>query len=123
MSKRQNYMRKADVLFSKLVRDRDGGCVAVGTDMTECKGNLQCAHIHSRSYKSIRTNFENAVTLCAAHHTFYTHRPLEWEEWVRTQLGDERWESLRAIALRYEKVDWKQRYLTLKEMAESLGVA
>lgn len=118
--KKQNYMRKADVLFSRLVRERDGACVAAGTDMVECKGNLQAAHIHSRSYKSIRTNFENCVTLCAAHHMYYTHHPLEWEDWVRHNLGDERWEHLKAIALQYEKVNWKLRYEALKEMAEAL---
>jgi hypothetical protein len=120
--KKQNYMKKSDVLFSRLVRDRDQMCRALGTDMVMCKGVLQCAHIHSRSYKSIRTNFENAVALCAAHHTYYTHRPLEWEDWVRHNLPN-RWDELRAVALRYDRVDWKLRYNTLRELAESLGVS
>lgn len=121
MSKRrQNFMHKSDKLFSRLVRERDQTCQAAGTDMVECKGNLQAAHIHSRSYKSIRTNFENCLALCAAHHTFYTHRPLEWEQWVRANLGDARWDDLRALALRYDRVNWKERHLALKEMAEAL---
>jgi hypothetical protein len=119
---RQNHMHRADALFSKLVRDRDRACQAAGTDTTECRGNLQSAHIHSRSYKSIRTNFDNAVALCAAHHLFYTHRPIEWEIWVRHNLGDARWEDLRALALRYDRVDWKLRHASLKELADSLGV-
>jgi hypothetical protein len=120
--KRSNYMKKSDVLFSRLVRDRDQTCRALGTDMVACKGVLQCAHIHSRSYKSIRTNFENAVGLCAAHHMYYTNRPLEWEDWVKANLPG-RWDELRATALLYDRVDWKLRYNTLKELAESLGVS
>lgn len=114
--KRQNYMKKADVLFSKLVRDRDGCCLNCGA--TEY---LQCAHIHSRSYKSIRTDFDNAVALCRGCHVKFTHRPLEWEEWVNERFPG-RWTDLKAKALRYEKVDWKLRYQTLKELSESLGV-
>lgn len=119
--KRQQWMRKSDALFSKLVRDRDGSCQAAGTDLTTCKGNLQCAHIHSRSYKSIRTNFDNAVALCAAHHTYYTHRPLEWHDWVDANYPG-RWDSLKTLALRYDKVDWRLRYETLRELAEALNV-
>lgn len=118
MSKRrQNYMAKADVLFSKLVRDRDGACVHCAA--TE---GLQCAHIISRSYKSIRTDFDNAVALCRGCHVKFTHRPLEWEAWVNTQYPG-RWDALRSKALLYERVDWKLRYESLRELASSLGVA
>jgi 5-methylcytosine-specific restriction endonuclease McrA len=115
--KRQNYMHKADVLFSKLVRDRDRACQECGT-----VDNLQCAHLISRSYKSIRTNFDNAVALCRGCHTRYTHRPLEWREWVETRFPG-RWDALTDVALRYERVDWKHRHAVLKELAESLGVS
>lgn len=115
--KRQNYMAKADVLFSKLVRDRDRACVNCGA-----ADNLQCAHIISRSYKSIRTDFDNAVALCRGCHVKFTHRPLEWREWVEARFPG-RWDELTATALRYEKVDWKLRYETLKAMAGALGVS
>ena len=95
-------MKKADSGFSQYIRDRDGVCMA---DPPHA-GNLQCAHIISRSYKSIRTVPENAVALCAKHHMYFTHHPLEWREWV-----DERhpglWDKLTHAALSYDRVDWK----------------
>ena len=52
MSKRRsNYMAQADVLFSRMIRERDGSCRRCGS-----VDHLQCAHIISRSYKSIRTD-------------------------------------------------------------------
>jgi 5-methylcytosine-specific restriction endonuclease McrA len=109
-------MKKADVLFSKLVRDRDQRCVECGAS-----AYLQCAHIISRSYKSIRTDFDNAVALCRGCHTRFTHAPLEWRDWVEARFPG-RWDALATKALAYERVDWKHRYQTLRELADSLGV-
>ena len=52
-------MARADRHFSKYIRNRDGECQNCGA--TEY---LQCAHIHSRGYKSIRVDERNAVALC-----------------------------------------------------------
>ena len=106
--KRQNFMHQADVLFSRMIRERDGSCRRCGsTDF------LQCAHIISRSYKSIRTDPRNAVALCRGCHTFFTHSPLEWRDWVEQQFPG-RWDWLRAEALKYEKVDWRNEVAVLK---------
>lgn len=120
--RRQNYMKRADALFSRLIRERDQTCVAAQAYGVACKGNLQCAHLISRSYKSIRCDFDNAVAACAAHHTYFTHRPLEWREWVEWTFPG-RWDRLQAQALRYEKVDWRARLAELKEIAENMGIA
>lgn len=100
--KRSNYMKKADVLFAASIKARDGSCQNCGsTDF------LQCAHLITRSYKSIRTDPSNAVTLCRSCHLRYTMRPLEWEDWV-----EERYpgllNQLRGKALEYKKVDWRK---------------
>lgn len=118
--RRQNYRAKCDALFSKLVRDRDGGCVAQGFRF-DCKGYLQCAHIIPRRYSAVRTDFDNAVALCSSHHVYWTHRPLEWQDWIGVRYPG-RWDDLRARAMADGKVDWKHRYHTLQEMADSPGV-
>lgn len=105
---RRNYMAQADALFSKFIRTRDGRCVECGT--TEF---LQCAHIISRSYKTIRVDPDNAVALCRAHHTYFTHHPLEWELWVEARFPG-RLVRLRAKALTHDKVDWKAEVEWLK---------
>lgn len=110
--KRQNHMKQADILFSKIIRRRDGVCVRCGR--TE---NLQCAHIISRSYRSIRCDVDNAVALCRGCHVFFTHRPLEWQEWVEA-MWPGRWGVLRERALAYERLDWKRRVAELKRVWE-----
>lgn len=99
--KRQDYMKQADRHFAKYIRSRDGKCLSCGT-----KRNLQCAHIISRSYKSIRTDERNAITLCQSCHLRFTHRPLEWRDWVEKRFPG-RWEELKWKALGYERVSWK----------------
>ena len=113
-----DYMKRADKLFSKYVRARDGSCVAVGEAGVDCAGYLQCAHIISRSYKSIRVDPDNAVCLCAAHHTFWTHRPLEWQSWVEGRFPG-RWDRLRREALKYEKVNWRAELESLRTVMEN----
>jgi len=101
-------MQKADSLFSKMIRERDGHCVNCGSTHF-----LQCAHIITRSYKSIRTDEDNAVALCRSCHTYYTHRPLEWMDFIEETYPG-RIRALREKALTYQKVDWKKEVERLK---------
>jgi hypothetical protein len=93
-------VEQADRLFSLLVREV-GHCEAVGPH----SGNLQCAHGFSRRYKNVRYNRLNAFCLCAGHHTFYTHRPLEWDDWFLERVGYEVYWDLRMQALSTTKPD------------------
>ena len=77
-------LKRADTMFSRYIRDRDGRCMGQGSGPA-CSGYLQCAHIISRRYRAIRWREENAMALCQAHHTFFTHRPLEWMEWCTSE--------------------------------------
>ena len=72
----------ADIAFSKAVRLRDGCCLVCGTDQT-----LQCAHIYGRRQRIVRYSMDNAVTLCAYHHRFFTENPLEFTNWLEGELG------------------------------------
>lgn len=109
MSKqRQNYMARADVLFAAEIKARDGACLNCGsTDY------LQCAHIITRSYKSIRVDPDNAVALCRSCHIRFTMRPLEWELWVEERFPG-RLAELREKALAYRKVNWKDEFELLR---------
>lgn len=98
---RRNYQQQADLLFSAAVRGI-GYCEECGT--TE---HLQCAHIVSRGYSRTRVNFENAVCLCRGCHTFYTPRPLHWDEWAQKRIGVELWTELRRLAIFGPEVDWR----------------
>lgn len=101
MKKRVNYMAQADALFSLYIRRRDGACIRCGR-----VDNLQCAHIISRSYKAIRTNEMNAVALDRSCHVYFTHRPLEWVDYIEFRVPG-RYEALRSLALAGELPDWR----------------
>ena len=60
--------QRADRLFSRWVRDRDGRCTAAGVLDGECKGTLQAAHIVGRRNHAVRYDPRNVHALCAAHH-------------------------------------------------------
>jgi hypothetical protein len=101
-------MKQADALFSKLIRHRDQRCRRCGTFE-----RLQCAHLITRSYKSIRIDPDNAIALCQGCHVFFTHRPIEWDLFIEEEFPG-RLSELRAKALRYERVDWRQAVVDLK---------
>lgn len=86
--------RKADALFSLYVRQRDGKCQRCGR-----VDALQCSHFVSRRYLAVRFNPLNAEALCARCHKFMTERPLEADEWARSQLGIHPYAELRRLAL------------------------
>ena len=94
-------VKKADAAFGVLVRSV-GFCQSGRPNHA---GPLQCAHGFSRRYEATRWTIGNAWALCAGCHVFYTHRPLEWDEWLRRRMGLERYEAMRELALRGGKQD------------------
>ena len=92
----------ADKNFSLWIRARDGGCMRCGK-----KDNLQCAHIFSRSARSVRWDELNAITLCGGCHLFWAHKnPIEFTEFIMKRLGDQ-----------YEEL--KRRYYKLHQFTRS----
>ena len=86
---------KADRVFSLIVRSV-GRCES---GRASHAGPLQCAHLFSRRYEGTRWTRDNAACLCAGCHVYYTHRPLEWDDWMLARLGHDRYASLRHLAL------------------------
>ncbi len=93
----------ADALFSLIIR-APGRCVIDGCSKTT---GLQAAHGFSRRYRSVRYDERNCFCMCQGHHVYYTHRPLEWDEWLRARLGPDLYEELRETALRGGRTDFK----------------
>lgn len=119
---RKTLSTTADKLFSRIVRAR-GYCEASKWgDGVECGGGLQCAHIVGRANRRLRWVFDNALSLCAGHHVWYTNHPLEWFEQVQLYLGEERWKRLRAMALEVWDRDLEGTVARLKEEANALGI-
>ena len=85
--------KRADKYFSLWIRRRDKVCQSTrladqGAEGCTREQNLQCAHIHTRSYSATRLDPENAVALCRSCHVFFTQRPREWRYFINTLFDD-----------------------------------
>ena len=106
-------VKTLDPLFAKVVR-LSGSCTACLSH-----DRIQCAHIVSRRYRATRWDRDNAMPLCAKCHTYYTHRPLEWEAWVVSRIGEGRWFDLKARALagrKWTRAELEDRAAELREV-------
>jgi hypothetical protein len=95
--------KELDRVFSLSIRSRDKRCLRCGTS-----DNLQCAHIFSRTARSVRWYPLNALTLCIKCHLYWAHRnPVEFVEFVRELLGDLNYKILRKMAAMTKK--WSEK--------------
>lgn len=97
---RSKLKRMADKLWSLIVRAA-GKCRVCGTS-----ARLQAAHGFSRRYLGTRYDLRNGWCLCSGCHVFFTHRALEWDGWMRKELG-EIYEPLRKQALTVTTPDYE----------------
>ena len=94
---KSSLTRKLDKLVSQIVRGR-GYCAW-------CKktSGLECCHIFSRRYRSVRWDFDNLLCLCHSHH-FYSHsNPVLFGEFVREYLGEMKYTQLKQKAQMIKK--------------------
>lgn len=109
--------KKADVLFSKIVRAR-GACVQCGSTK-----NLQTAHIISRRYSNTRCVLSNAFCACAGCHMRWTDNPVEFASFVLERIGQTEYERLYALSQQTTKVDWVAVAGELSATVKKLGIA
>lgn len=105
---------KADKLFGQLVRGR-GKCEMGGTGMCSSKETLQCAHIYSRKYVNMRWDPRNALCLCASHHFWGHHNPLDFAFWVEKNRNSDI-EYLMAKRNKLEKTNYELVVENLEKM-------
>ena len=116
-SVQQAAKNKADIVFSKIVRNV-GHCENCGTSYV-----LQCAHWLSRRYSNTRTDFDNAFCLCASCHRYFTADPTAWTDWCLGQRGRDTYDRLREAANRHSEVDWPAELERLRTIAKRDGIA
>lgn len=105
----KTWIKRLDALVGSRVRSR-GVCES---RRLEHKGVLQWAHICSRRYHATRWLEENALCLCAGCHKFYTDRPLEWEFFISSLIGENKFRDLKSKALLEPNPDYKELYKQL----------
>jgi hypothetical protein len=98
---------RADRLVAAFVKKRDGGCVVIWGKLKH-GGGLQWSHLISRSYNATRFDPQASVAMCAAHHVWFTHHPLEFYEWTAFWLGPAAFDKLKRKALGGPRPDLEQ---------------
>ena len=107
---RKHLKAECDRLFSLKIRER-GECESGRPNHA---GGHQCAHGFSRRYQTVRWNETNAWCLCAGCHTFYTHHPIEWDDWLVDRWGFALYGVMKGMALQTDvKVDLEGVYREL----------
>lgn len=94
------WTAKLDKLCGDLVRAR-GYCEAddplVEHELgLKCSGPLQWCHGESRRFFRSRWEPDTHFSLCAAHHTYFTHHPIDWSEFMQAFFED-RYARLRSL--------------------------
>lgn len=88
--------READALFSLAVRARDQVCTArLVFPQIVCAGELQCMHLVSRRYHSVRWSLDNARAGCKGHHAWLTLHPERHYDFCEAELGPAAYRKLR----------------------------
>jgi len=99
-----------DVLVSEYVRrraiQRVGGCERCLTPKTDYK-QLQAAHFHGRSKRSVRYDPDNLAGLCFGCHQYLDSHPLEKVEFFKSLLGEQDFDLLNSRMRNMEKPDKK----------------
>ncbi len=49
---------------------------------SQCSQNLECCHIHSRRHQYLRHNPLNVLSMCSAHHRWYTDHPTMFADFI-----------------------------------------
>lgn len=99
---KKTLTNKLDKRCSQIVRSR-GVCDKCGSVEFE---KLQCAHIYSRKFRSVRWDFDNLLCLCAGCHFVGHQKPLEFAEFVKKHLGQVKYAALKIRANNIRK--WTQ---------------
>lgn len=110
---KSSLTNKLDRECSRIIRSK-GFCTRCGMNDYE---KLQCAHIYSRDYKSLRWDLKNMVCLCASCHFWGHKNPILFAEFVKEYLGDYEYQALkeRAMPTSHWKIfQLEELYQTLK---------
>lgn len=98
--------KRADTLASLYYRSVTPYCELKGLDAIHCGGPLQWAHIYSRSVLHMRYEPYNNLVLCAGHHSYYTHQPIEWTRVLENHYP-ERLSLAELNRHKYAKIDYQ----------------
>jgi len=122
-------MVRCDEVFSRLVRDMAGRCEARHQhDLgnidwhPDCAFRLECSHLVSRNVKTLRVDFDNAMSLCGGAHRHIHAYPGKHIVLAQLVKGDDIWDRLHERdreLLALHDLDWFAEYEILTALEQS----
>jgi hypothetical protein len=112
--------KKLDDLFRDIMRAQ-GRCHRCGRGWPQVV--LQCAHGFSRRYRGTRWDEDANFCLCSGCHFYFTHRPIEWDDYMENVWGEEKYWRFRLQAQKITKIDKQELYSRLKARLEELNAS
>jgi len=115
---------KADQIFGKYIRLRDGKCMRCGKWAEENQDGdrivgIECSHFYGRAKKSVRFDPENCDALCTGCHQYWGSTDTEaYRTFKIKQLGEEGFEKLTIRANMPVRDDRKLAYIVAKKLYE-----
>jgi hypothetical protein len=102
--------KQCAILWARWIR-REERCEFVGVFVGSrqhlvCTGNLQAMHgFGKKAYPGVRYAVWNGFCGCSAVHSYYTWRPPEWENYLRSRWGEEVYQQRLREAMETRKYD------------------
>lgn len=117
---------KADMIFSKYIRKRDGKCRRCYSLVRyNDKGDPvthQASHFQGRRKESTRFDEENVDCLCGGCHQYFTANPGEHYEWQVKIKGQKKVDEIILRSNQYYKKDREMAWMYWKERYKKLSV-
>lgn len=88
-SPRKRAVNRADKYFSLYIRARDKRCVTCGSS-----DNLQCGHLFTRTYYTLRWDEKNAFCQCAGCNLRHEHDPYKLTSHFMMVFSEEEYHEL-----------------------------
>lgn len=112
---RKHATARADELWGRVIRK--GRCEIDHARYLRCGGRIEACHGFSRGYRAIRWSLMNGWSGCQAVNYWAETHPLQWDEWLRQQWGDN-YEHIRQLALNGREPDLAEVIADLEERLE-----
>ena len=105
-AERISLRKQAEILWAKWIK-RGGACQFLGYGCHHyCAGGLQAMHGFGRkAYPAVKFASWNGFSGCARVHSYYTWRSPEWENFLRAEWGEEKYQERLRFAMTVQKPD------------------
>ena len=113
-------LKPADIVFSRLIRKRDGWrCIRCKTQYEPPTQALHCSHFWGRSNKKTRFDPRNCDALCYGCHRLWEGRKrFEYSDFKLIQLGKKQYidlENNARLPIKFGEIEFKQMAVFLRK--------